>query len=97
MIFLRSEDYFAEKKRVLTRVLQHIGVAPPADEAAWKPLLSGPPRVHGQRPKGGAPPMEAETKATLRAFYRPGLRELARQLADTPDAARWRAWAERDD
>ena len=96
ILFLRSEDYFARPRATLARAMGHVGLAAPANEAGWARLLEPPVTLHGTRPKGGAPPMDAAAAALLRAFYRPSLRELAAQLADAPDAEAWASWAERD-
>ncbi len=72
--------------------MRFIGVAPPADEAGWAPLLSPKVEVAGTRPPGGAPPMAPTARALLMDFYAPGLRELVAMLRDEPDAPEWRKW-----
>ena len=97
MLFLRTEQYIAETQSTLLRAMEFIGLPPPESEEAWQPLLNAHITIHGQRPKEGTPKMEVDTREQLKAFYRPSLRKLVKQLSDVEDADAWRAWSGVDD
>ena len=95
LLALRSEEYFVDPAAVLARALRFLRLTLPATDAEWAPLLAPKRQLHGPRPAGGTPPLQRAVERSLRRFYAPGLRELAEQLSDAPDAAEWRAWAAR--
>lgn len=90
---LRAEQYYKQPQTVLTKAMKFIGVAPPSDDAGWRPILSPGISVAGTRPAGGAPPLAGPTRELLKKFYTPSLRELVMMLQTEPDAAEWAAWS----
>ncbi len=80
-------------RRTLRRVLRFLGLAVPATDAEWEPLLRSRRVVHGSRPAGGKPPLPQDVGRVLEGFYRPWQIALAGQLSAVPDAKAWRAWA----
>lgn len=79
--------------QVLSRVLRFLRLELPVGETDWNKMLLKSIQIAGHRPEGGTPPMAEDATRILRAFYAPGLHELAVALQREPDAVEWLQWA----
>ncbi|KAJ1630554.1 P-loop containing nucleoside triphosphate hydrolase protein [Pavlovales sp. CCMP2436] len=82
LLFLRTEDYVANTRDTLARVLSFAGLSAP-DEAWWKRTLAEPVRHNGAPRKWSSfPPLPTEARQEVDAFFRPYNEELAALLGD---------------
>ena len=94
ILLLRSEQYFAEPRAVLSRSLAFLGLNLPTNDATWTPLLKPAVQLAGTRPVAGTPPLAAQILDILKQFYAQSLDELVLSLRGELDADEWRTWAE---
>ncbi|KAL1524901.1 hypothetical protein AB1Y20_019779 [Prymnesium parvum] len=64
ILALRAEQYYSSTRQVLERVIDFLGLQPPANRSGWSELLSPAKQVAGYRPKDAAAPLKRHPTCT---------------------------------